>query len=1085
MNRTPFFPLVFASLYMLTTFLTGADRQEIRLALTPSLSPNGSRLAFSWRGDIWVVPTKGGNARQLTQHTAKDSSPVFSPDGSEIAFVSNRNPGNQVYIMSSKGGQPRQLTHHTEGYQLEQWCPSGDELLVKAGRDHSWKDPERFFKISCKERRAPELIFDSYCSDGNLSPDGNKILFTREGTKWWRKGYRGSTASQIWLYDLQANKYIKLLHDETCSLYPLWKPEGTGFYYVGAQSGSFNLWEYDLKTGKKKQLTEFKDDSVLSPCISRDGSTIVFRHLFDLYRFRPVKDKKPVRIRIRNSGDSIKSPVERIILEQATDIAFSSDGLEIAFISGGDLWVMDTELREPHRVTDTPEQERNPVFSPDKNTIFFSSDQKGQCDIWRAERSDKELFWWQNLKFELTCLTHDADVESEIQFSPDGSCISYIKGPGDLWIMKPDGKDARRILKCWNPPDYDWSPDSRWIVYCADDNDFNRDVWIIPSNGSGKPVNISRHPYDDHNPVWRPDGKVIAFTSERHDRERDIYYVWLEKQESEKNSRDRKLEKALNKMSEAMKKDKENKGIKTNKATDKKTEKVRKPEVVIDFDRIHERLRRVHITGSSERKLFWSHDSGKLAFTAEINGKKGTYTINIPDQMTPVLLTNETGSQSRWLKKDNRIVWSSRGRPASVSATGKQTVYIFNAKQTVNSKAHFKTGFDLAWRKMRDGYYDEHLGNRNWDAIRRKYTAAAANAPDIDSFSLVVNLMLGELNGSHLGFTPQRKKSNSAVKTWPLTTGHPGIRFEQNYKGPGLKIKDVLPNGPADQQKSRLLPGEIILSINGTTVDPAMDLTEIMNGSPDRNILLSVKAKDNKTREVILRPISYSKARDLLYEKWIRDNRKITDQASEKTLGYIHIRGMNWPSFQKMERELYSVGSGRDGLIIDVRNNGGGFTADHLLTILCQPVHAVTVPRNGGAGYPEDRKVYATWNKPIVVLCNQKSFSNAEIFSHAIKALKRGQLVGVPTGGGVISTGGTNIMDLGFLRMPFRGWYVAETGEDMELNGAVPDHVLWNKPGDSAKGRDAQLAKAINVLLQDVKTQESKPKPKLLKASKR
>jgi len=182
------------------------------------------------------------------------------------------------------------------------------------------------------------------------------------------------------------------------------------------------------------------------------------------------------------------------------------------------------------------------------------------------------------------------------------------------------------------------------------------------------------------------------------------------------------------------------------------------------------------------------------------------------------------------------------------------------------------------------------------------------------------------------------------------------------------------------------------------------------------------------------------------------------DQASNGTLGYLHIRGMNFPSFHRFEQELFMAGAGKDGLIIDVRNNGGGSTADHLLTALTQPVHAIAVPRGGGPGYPQDRMVYATWNKPIVVLCNQNSFSNAEIFAHAIKNLKRGQLVGVTTAGGVISTGGIPIMDIGFLRMPFRGWFTVNDGEDMELHGAVPDHIVWPEPGDA---EDKQLSKSV------------------------
>ncbi len=1089
----------------------GQASEEIRLGSDPALSPDGLTLAFAWRGDIWMVPSEGGVARQLTQHPSNDKQPSFSPNNSEIAFISDRDTGNQVYVVPIEGGTPEQLTFHTSGYSLEEWHPSGDALLVSANRDHFWQGPQRFFKISRHERKAADLLFDAYGQNGVISPDGRHLLFTREGMSWWRKGYYGSRASQIWRYDFETGKYTKLLNRETDSCWPLWKADGSGFYYVSSQSGAFNLWEHNFETDEERQLTEFEDDSIVFPCISHDGSTIVFRHLFDFYRFRPSKDTAPMRIDIENTGDSITPPLERRVVDRATDVTFSQDGLEVAFVAEGDLWVMDTELREPRKVTDTPEQERIPVFSPDGEYIFFARDKDGQGDIWRAERNDGELYWWQNEIFELKRLTQDAEVESDIQFNPSGSLISFVKGLGDLWTMTPQGKDAIRLLRSWNPPQYDWSPDSKWIVYAIDDNDFNRDIWIMPVDGSSAPVNISRHPYDEYNPVWRPDGKMIVFTGQRLDREMDIFYVWLDKQEYEKSKRDRTIEKALKKMDEARKKKDEKKGekkeskdeesepVKDPNVTDveqseekKDTEKEQKakdknevPEVVIDFERIHERVRRIGIAGSTERGLFWSHDSKKLAFSAKIDGKGGTYTIEIPDELKPKLLIDKTGRRPRWLKEGNQIVWLSTGKPASVSSAGKETVYSVRAKHEVEREEHFRAAFDLAWQLMRDRYYDDKLGNRNWDAIRRKYVEIAAKAVDMESFSIVVSLMLGELNGSHLGFYARGRTPEPAQPAWNITTAHLGVLFESNYKGPGLKVKDVLPNSPADLEKSRINPGEIIRSVNGINVDPAMDLTEVLNGPLDRDIRLSVQNAEDDRREVILRPISYGATRNLLYEKWIRDNRSKVRDASNGMLGYVHIRGMNWPSFQKLERELYAEGAGKDGLIIDVRNNGGGFTTDHLLTMLCQPVHAITVPRGGGQGYPEDRRVYATWNKPIIVLCNQNSFSNAEIFSHAIKKLKRGKLVGVPTAGGVISTGGTQVMDVGYLRLPFRGWYLLPTGEDMELNGAVPDYIVWNKPGEMPSGKDVQLDKAVQVLMEDVKAWKARPKPHLLKASER
>src|ERR1700722_4813947 len=283
----------------------------------------------------------------------------------------------------------------------------------------------------------------------------------------------------------------------------------------------------------------------------------------------------------------------------------------------------------------------------------------------------------------------------------------------------------------------------------------------------------------------------------------------------------------------------------------------------------------------------------------------------------------------------------------------------------------------------------------------------------------------------------------------------------------GRRGRGVLAGGPADQKKSRLAVGDVVLSIDGTEVGPETDLTTVLNGPAARDVKLHVKGADGKERDVFMRPLTFLQVRALLYQGWLDANRKAVEKASKGTLGYLHISAMNDVSFNKFIEELYAAGAGKDGLVIDVRENGGGSTADHLLTALSPPVHAVTVPRGGEQGYPQDRKIYASWNKPIIVLCNQNSFSNAEIFSHAVKTLKRGKLVGVPTAGGVISTGAERIMDIGTLRLPFRGWYLLNDGEDMELNGAVPDYVVWPEPGQMPQGKDVQLSKSVEVLLDD------------------
>jgi tricorn protease len=1033
-------------------------------------------------------------------------------------------------------------------YSLQDWTPDGKRLLVQASRDHFWRHPERFFTIQRNERTAEELVFDDYGSDGMLSPDGKKLLFTREGPAWWRKGYHGSQASQVWLYDLEPKAFRRILDDERGSLWPLWKPDGKGFYFVGGKSGSFNLWEHDLESGKERQLTKFSDDSVVFPCLSRDGSTLVFRHLFDFYRLRPASNEPPQKISITHADDRPTERIERRTLQQASEVAFTADGLEMAFIAGGDLWVMDTELREPRRVTRTPEEERHPVFTPDGEAIYFVSDAGGQCDLWKAVRKDAKKPWFRNDSFKLEKITQDGEVKSALKFSPDGGRIGYVRGRGDLYVADANGANPRKILASFSPPEYDWSPDGNWLAYAVYDDDFNRDVWLAPVDGSRKPYNLSRHPFNDSDPVWSPDGKIIAFLGRHEGTEMGLHYVWLRAEDDEQSSRDRTIQKALDKINKGRNPgprrpdpplkeiDSADSPLSARETRTPAPAKANASKVVIDFDRLHERIRHVALPNASVSGLFWSPDSKKLAFTTTIEGRSGTYTIDLPDDPRPRLLTTQTRTQARWLKQGNQIVRLVGGIPASFTAGGGAprpttgaatgptpsippgrrggagagaaaaaaaseegggTLYRFQALQEVDLRQHYAAAFDLCWRTMRDQFYDERLGNRDWNAIRTKYKEAAAEAPDVETLATVVQLMLGELNGSHLGFMPSLgglagparrggpRMGPTESSGWNEITVHLGVRFDPDYRGMGLKIRDVLPGGPADQNKSRLKPGELVLAIDGKPVDPTTDLTTALNGPAERDVVLKVKDATARDREVTIRPTTFLAARLLLYEAWLRHNREVVEKASDGKLGYLHISAMSMPSFHKFEEELYSVGAGKDGLVIDVRENGGGSTTDHLLTALTQPVHAITVPRGGGPGYPQDRKIYATWNKPIVVLCNQNSFSNAEIFSHAIKTLKRGQLVGVPTAGGVISTGGTQIMDVGFLRLPFRGWYLIEDGQDMELRGAVPHHIVWPEPGQMPRGQDVQLAKAVEVLLADVKAWQARPRPKLHKASER
>lgn len=1148
---------MFRSLLVVGTLVLGtvaSAKEPIRLPNNPSLSPDGKLLAFDWAGDIWLASADGGLARPLTTNPARDTSPKFSPDGTEIAFVSDREGSSQIFVVPVAGGTPKQMTFHTAGYGLHEWTADGQGWLVRTQRDHGWtnRNNERIQIVQRPtdggKRAADQLLFDDYGTEGTLSANGQSVLFTREGPVWWRKGYYGSQVAQIWQFDRTQQTFTPIVKGKYDARWPLFG-KNNKMYYADGTKNCFNIWEHDLKQPDKpnRQVTKFLDDSTVFPAISRDGSTLVFRVLFDLYRVKPGVDETPVKLELFRDDDRSSERIDRRVLTTATAAAFTSDGLEVAFIAGGDVWVMDTELREPKRVTKTAEEERNVMFAPDGQSLVFVSDAGGKPEIWRATKDGKRP-WFLTDAFKLEALTNDGFDKERLSFSPDGSKFAYVKGRGELIVADADGKNPKTVIDSWNTPQYDWSPDGKWLVYSLFDNDFNSDIYIQPLDGSRPAFNLSRHPFNEANPVWSPDGKMIAFVGARGEKDKtDIHFVYLSAADDEKSTREKTLEKALEKFMKGksfpMKKtegDTEQDPGPMPRVKDDKGNPMPMPPVgtkkdptpvTIDFNGIRDRIRRITIPNSNEGSLLWSPDSKKLAFGATVDGQAGYFSVDIPDNLRPTQISSNTGSGAKWLR-NGTIVWLSGGRPASFTpGTGVTTTpattpttgtgggrgpgfgprpggglgggatpvaggYSFTVYQDIDKAKKHQAAFDMCWRTMRDNWYDHRLGNRDWNRVREKYRAMA-ETPDLDTLTTVVQLMLGELNGSHLGFTtgalgrlPARPgapttEEPSADRNWRNVTVHPGVRFDLSFKGPGLKIRDVLPDGPADQKKSQLLPGEIVLSVNGTKVDATTDLTPVFTLPPGSELKLTVQDAAGKERPVTIRPTTFEATRTMLYKAWLRDNAAKVEQLSKGTLGYLHISAMDQPSFIKFQEELYNAGAGKDGLVIDVRENGGGSTADLLLTALTQPQHAIAVPRGGGQGYPQDRTIFATWNKPIIVLCNQNSFSNAEIFSHAVKTLKRGRVVGVPTAGGVISTGAASIMDVGTLRLPFRGWYLVNDGEDMELHGAEPHIIVWPQPGDAAKGKDAQIEAGVKALLEDVQAWKNRPQPKLQKATER
>lgn len=1075
----------------------------IRMARDLAIDPAGEVLLFAWQGDIWRAGIDGGQARRITLHPGEDARPVVSPDGSQVAFESQRDGRTQVYTVAIDGGAPRQITFDSDGKTLLGWTADGESLLLLQGTDRSpfGTEASRVFVQRLDGEGPRKMLLDVGVRDAALSPDGSRLAFTRGRASWVRKGYRGAAAEQLWIADLTVTPPVLSRLDEdqpdfmnVSHLWPRFSKDGAYLDYVSDPDGTFDLYRRDLADGSVQRLTQVgladgSDDGVVYPAASRDGGTFVFRRRFDVQRL-DVATGEIEPLALRASGDETADPIERQRIDAATDVAFTRDGKQIAFVAGHDLYVMDRVLREPRRVTATPHRESDLMFSADGRQLLFTSDADGEVDVWRATLDEVDGIWWLEDRGNITLerITDDVAVESRLSLDPTGAHIAFLRDTA-LCVMGPDGSDPRVLVDTWDAPDFDWSPDGRWICYSTSDADYNSDVYVVPVDGSAPPYNLSRHPDNEGNPVWSPDGSRIAFVGRRDGDEADIHIVTLTRDVSESTDRDRKLAEALDAMKKGKAKPKDG-GANGDPSGDPRVPEqaadaatpagaVRADglgdpaSVRIDFEGIHDRIAHISIPNSYERGLVWGDGGKKLYFEASVDGKRGAYSVDFPTAERPTRVADELPGGASRVAGDGELVGSIGGVPAALDAKGKATRFPFSVRRTLDWRELRQIAFDQGWRAMRDRFYDPAMNNRDWEAIRTKYRDAAGQCLGRAEFSELMNMMLGELNASHMGHRGGGDPLPSSTQSegWSPTTWHLGLRFSATDQGPGLLVTSVIPGGPASLARSRVEVGERVLAIDGAAVGPETNLPAALTREDDGPIRLDVVGAGGEAREVSIRPVA--SVRGLLYDEWVAANRARVEELSGGRLGYLHIQGMNMSSFRQMEEDLHFAGYGKDGIVIDVRFNGGGSTTDHVLTALTQPRHAITVTRSSGTGYPQDRKVYASWQKPIVLMCNEHSFSNAEILAHAIRTLGRGPVVGMRTAGGVISTGSATLLDGSSVRMPTRGWYVLGTGKDMELNGAMPHEALWNDPASG----DRQLEAAVARLRAEADQQSVDPTP--------
>ena len=1033
----------------------------------PAIDPSGQQIVFSYQGDLWLVPVSGGLAQRLTVHPAYEAYPRWSPDGRRIAFTSDRYGHDDLFVMELAGGPPQRLTYHSADDILTDWTRDG-YLLFHTRRLFVQVEREAEIHAIPDTGGTPVRILDATGFQATRSPDGRFLAFERGSNATWRKGYRGSADRDIWLFDQQKRTFRRLTDFDGNDYLPAWAGPRT-LLFISERDGTYNLYRLFLNEdgsprNAPEQLTHFKGDGVRYFTVSADGRTIAFERQTDLYVLT-LPEGTPRRLQIQVPYDERFDPVERrTFTSNATEYALSPNGQYLAFVVRGELFLRrnDPDDSRTVRLTRHPWRDREPAWLND-STLVFVSDRAGQYDLYLLRAADSgtaDLF--ESLTYEVIRLTDTPEDERAPVVAPDGRHLVFRRGRGTLLLARLEGDRlqlVRTLLDGWaTPEDVAWSPDSRWIAYSLPDLDFNTEVYIQPIDGSHPPVNISQHPKPDTHPVWSPDGSKLAFLSPRSSGDVDVWFAWLRRADWERTEEEWE---ALEKQS------------------DRKRRDTLTAPLQIDLERIHERLRRVTALPGNEAELAISKDGETFYFVANRGGRTQNYQAEVDlyrirwdGSELKRLTDNNTNPRQVRLSRDGKYLFFLRPSGQLVRLNpdnGRQETLRFEARMEIDYREERRQIFEEAWRVLAQGFYDPQFHGVDWQALHDKYLPWALRASTNRDFRDVFSWMLGELNASHLGI-----RGPDRAETQRERTGLLGVEVEPVAEG--VRIRHVVPHSPADREQSRLYIGEIITAVDGTPVAAVDNFYRLLVDKVDERVRLTVQTPDGQTRTVIIRPVA--SLRQALYEEWVATRRALTERYSNGRLGYIHVQGMNWPSFERFERELVASGQGKEGLIIDVRYNGGGWTTDYLLTVLTVRRHAYTIPRGAAerldlpdrrafrAHYPfGERLPFAAWTKPVAALCNQNSFSNAEIFSHAFKTLKLGPLVGVPTFGAVISTGGVRLIDGSFVRLPFRGWFVYADDTNMENGPAIPDIIVEEAPDSKARGEDPQLRAAVEALL--------------------
>ncbi|OLY92878.1 C-terminal processing protease CtpA/Prc, contains a PDZ domain [Cnuella takakiae] len=1041
----------------------------------PSISPDGSTVVFTYKGDLYKVAATGGTAVPLTLHEAHDFMPVWSPDGKSIVFASDRYGNFDLYRIPATGGEAVRLTFHSANEYPYSFSPDSKQVYFGGARQDAAENRlypagylTELYTVNANGGQVQQVL-TTPAEDVKWSKDGRYMLYTdkKGGENSWRKHHVSAVARDIWQWDSQTGKHTQLSGFAGEDRNPVFADGEKTIYYLSEANGTFNVHKMPAGGGKGEAVTQFKKHPVRFLSAASNG-TLSFSYDGHLYTQKP--GAQPQKLAVQIPYD-VKSNNERIlaISRGIRDLSVSPSGKELAFIYRGEVFATSVNGGSAKRITSTSEQERGVSFAPDGKSLVYASERGRGWKIIRAtlERKEDPYFFAAALVKEETLIDNGKEAYQP-QFSPDGKEIAFVEDRMTLKVYNLASKQTRTLLTTneWfsmrdNDQYFTWSPDGKYILFeYTEPGSAVSEVGVIASDGSGKKINLTESGFQDYAPKWVAGGKMMIWQSTRDGlraqaasggAQSDVYGMFFTQAAYDKFK--------LDKEEYALVKEQEEKAAKADSAKKEKKEVA----VPIDWEGLKTRKARLTINSANTSDMEISKDGETLYYLAKFEKGFNLWSTNLRTRETKMLVPMDAQSaEMHWDKDQKQLFILADSKIMKLDPSGsspKPETVALNGDLMLDVAAERAFMLEHVWRRTQKTFYTAGYHGINWEGLRKDYEAYLPHISNNHEFAEMLSELLGELNVSHSGASFVNTVANADA------TASLGAFFDYNYKGKGLKIAEVLAEGPLKKAGMNIQAGTTIEAIDGEAIPSDKDWAYLLNRKAGKNILLSLVDANGSKRELIVKPITPAEENLLLYKRWVRRNAEEVDRLSNGQLGYVHIPGMNDGAYRNFYEEVMGKYSGRKALVVDTRNNGGGDLVADLAMFLSGKKFLDYTTDSRSAGFEPNFR----WTKPSIALANESNYSDGHCFAFSYQDLKLGKLVGMPVPGTCTFAGWETLQDES-IRWGVPPLGVKDVqGRYLENLQTEPDIKVANDKEGVGKGKDQQLEVAIKALLQDLK----------------